>query len=71
MKYIHPMINDYASADESARVHLFLAHPELREGFLTIDLESARSSKHPSTVAKSSWKDRLLRILPPLFQIIA
>jgi len=33
------LLNEYASADETGRLHLFLTHRELRDCFLRIELE--------------------------------
>jgi hypothetical protein len=38
MDRLETVLNAYASADETGRLHLFLAHRELREQFIGIDL---------------------------------
>jgi hypothetical protein len=60
MDRLENVLNAYASADETGRLHLFLAHRELREQFIRIDLNelSIEAKKRAARPARR-WLDRL------------
>jgi hypothetical protein len=56
------IINEYVSADESGRLHLFLAHRDLRDSFIRIDLsESSQAMKALSVQPGMRWVDRIFQ----------
>jgi hypothetical protein len=60
MNRLEALLNDYASADDTGRLHLFLAYREHRDRFMRIELEelSAGAGKRaPRPVRR--WLERL------------
>ena len=59
------IINEYVSADESGRLHLFLAHRDLRDSFIKIDLsESSQVRKSSSVQPGKGWVERIFQNCP-------
>jgi hypothetical protein len=54
------LLSEYASADETGRLHLFLAHRELRDDFITIELEESSIAAVKKRAARPirSWLNR-------------
>jgi hypothetical protein len=59
MNRLEALINDYASANETGRLHLFLAHREFRDCFMQIEMEelSAAARKRVARPLRK-WLDR-------------
>jgi len=65
MDRMDTIINEYVSADESGRLHLFLAHRDLRDSFIKIDLsESCQVRKAPSAQPGIRWVERIFQYCP-------
>jgi hypothetical protein len=59
------IIDEYVSADESGRLHLFLAHRDLRDSFIKIDLsESSQVRKASSVQSGKRWVERIFQYCP-------
>lgn len=53
------LLSEYASADETERLHLFLAHREFRDSFIKIDLEELSiATKKRAARPVRRWLDR-------------
>ncbi len=63
MNRMESIINEYVSGDESVRLHLFLAHRELRDAFVRIDLAASQqiTSEQPAR-SPLRWLNRLLQL---------
>lgn len=60
MNRLEMLIKEYASADETGRLHMFLAHRELRDSFIRVDLEELAVAKKNRRVASvRRWMNRL------------
>ena len=60
MNRLQNLLNDYAAADETKRLHLFLTHPGLRDRFLKIDLEELPIATQKRSIRSACcWLDRL------------
>ena len=65
MDRMDTIIDEYVSADESGRLYLFLAHRDLRDSFIKIDLsESSRVRKASSVQPGKRWVDRIFQYCP-------
>lgn len=65
MNCMDSIIRDYASADETGRLHLFLNHRHLRDRFMQIDMaESAWAQEKQSAKLRISWVERFLQYFP-------
>jgi len=59
MNRLGDLINKYASADESERLHLFLIHREVRNDFLRIEAEElSRAARQQAVGPVRRWLDR-------------
>lgn len=59
MNRLKVLLNDYASADETGRLHLFLTHREFRDSFLRIELEElSMAAKKQGARPVRRWLDR-------------
>jgi hypothetical protein len=59
MYRLEGLLNQYVSADETERLHLYLAHGTLRDRFIRIEMEAlaAATEKRPAR-SESRWLDR-------------
>ena len=70
MNSMDAIINEYVSSDENGRLHLFLAHRDLRGNFTQIDLtESSQVKEAPSIRPGIRWVDRLFQICRACFKL--
>jgi hypothetical protein len=59
MNRLEVLLKEYASADETGRLHLFLAHREFRGSFIRIDLEGLScAAKKRAARPIRRWLDR-------------
>ena len=60
MNCLEHLLNEYASAGEAGRLHLFLTHRDFRDCFMRIELEelSAAARKRTGRPVRR-WLDRL------------
>lgn len=59
MNRLEVLLNEYASADETGRLHMFLTHREFRDGFIRIELEELSvASKIRVARPIRRWLDR-------------
>ena len=68
MDRLENVLNTYVSADETGRLHLFLAHRELRERFIGVDLNelSIEAKKRAARPARR-WLDRFCANLEAIY----
>lgn len=59
MNRLEVLLNEYASADETVRLHMFLAHREFRDSFIRIEMEefSIAAEKRVARPARG-WLER-------------
>jgi hypothetical protein len=59
MNRLEDLLNRYASADESERLHLFLTHREIRDDFLRIEVEELfKAARQQAAGPVRKWLDR-------------
>jgi hypothetical protein len=59
MNRLQTLLDDYAAADETGRLHLFLIHRGFRDRFLKIDLEEAAIGRQKRTIrSHCRWLDQ-------------
>lgn len=59
------LIKEYVSADETARLHLFLVHRDLRDCFIRIDMAALRRLEAQRPVRPAvRWVERLRQLCP-------
>ena len=60
MDHLEVLLDGYASADETGRLHLFLKHRQFRDSFMQIELEELSDAPR-KRVARPffRWLDRL------------
>jgi hypothetical protein len=61
MNRLEALLDEYASADESERLHLFLTHREFRDDFLRIEVgELSAATRKRERIARPvrRWLDR-------------
>lgn len=65
MNRMESIIREYVSSDESARLHLFLVHRDLRDHFIQIEMAALRRIKAQRSVQPTvRWIDRLRQVCP-------
>ena len=66
MNHAQTLIENYAVADETQRLSMFLSHRDLRDAFMEIELaELNNQSKTASTNIRSRQRNRWLRCCWP------
>ena len=59
MDRLEVLTNEYASADETGRLYLFLTHRELRDIYLRIEMEElSRAVRQQEAGPARRWLDR-------------
>ena len=67
MNHLETLLDDYVSADEIERLHLYLTHRTLRNQFIRIEMEelSAAVEKRPARSA-GRWLERFRTSFEPI-----
>jgi hypothetical protein len=70
MNSMDAIIDEYVSSDENGRLHLFLAHRDLRDSFIKIDLtELFQDKEEPSVQPAIGWIHRLFQYCQACFKL--
>ena len=65
MNHADTILAEYASADETERLYLFLSHRDFRDHFIKIDMsESSRVPEKRSIQPVIGWIDRFFHFCP-------
>ena len=65
MNRMETIVDEYVEADESQRLHLFLAHRDFRDAFMEIDMADALRKPGRTEVRNvTGWAVRLAQYCP-------